>query len=151
MKTSRRTFLQSTALALTWGGLKLYAGHSHDPAVAPRPVPAHDFMLYVGTSFGAALLAGDAGALELLRSMVRPVAAPEVTAEKVRPRLMRGDGHSLLAVFNDTPRDQPARNHLPVEFKAATDIDSGNAIPISNHIVEFIVPNQDVKVLQLDA
>jgi hypothetical protein len=108
-------------------------------------------MLYVGTSFGAALLAGDAGAMELLRSMVWPVAVPEVTAEKVRPRLMRGDGHSLLAVFNDTVREQPASIRLPVEFKTAKDIHSGNAIPIRHNIVELTVPNEDVKVLQLDA
>src|ERR1700722_2539953 len=46
MKTSRRTFLQSSApaLALTWGALKLYAGHSDDAAIATRPVPAHDFI-----------------------------------------------------------------------------------------------------------
>ena len=45
MQTSRRTFLQSTApaLALTWGGLKLYAGHS-EAAGYIRPVPAHDFI-----------------------------------------------------------------------------------------------------------
>ena len=57
----------------------------------------------------------------------------------------------VLAVFNDTLRDQSASIRLPVEFKAARDIHSGNAIPIRNHTVEFTVPNQDVKVLQLDA
>jgi hypothetical protein len=46
MKTSRRTFLQSTApaIALTWGGLKLYAGNSDEAAGNIRPVPAHDFI-----------------------------------------------------------------------------------------------------------
>jgi hypothetical protein len=124
---------------------------SYGKPLAARKKVGKGEMLYVGTGFGAALLAGDAGALELLRSMVQPVAPPEVTADKVRPRLMRGDGHSLLAVFNDTVREQPASIRLPVEFKAAKDIHSGNAIPIRDHIVEFSVPNQDVKVLQLDA
>ena len=40
MKTSRRRFLQSTApaLALSWGGLKLYAGRTDQPAADVRPV-----------------------------------------------------------------------------------------------------------------
>jgi beta-galactosidase len=146
VRMTARTFL--TPIKLT--SAKQIASSYGKPLAARKKVGQGE-MQYVGTSFGAALLAGDAGALELLRSMVQPVAAPEVTAEKVRPRLMRGEGHSLLAVFNDTPRDQTARIQLPVEFKAARDIHSGNAIPIRSHIVELTVPNQDVKVLQLDA
>jgi hypothetical protein len=65
--------------------------------------------------------------------------------------LMRGEGHSLLAVFNDTPRDQTASIRLPDEFKAAKDIHSGNGIQIRNHVVGLTVPNQDVRVLRLDA
>ncbi len=145
IRMTARTYL--TPIKLT--SAKQIASSYVKPLAARKKIGQGE-MLYVGTGFGAALLANDAGATELLRSMVLPVAAPEVTAEKVRPRLIRGDGHSLLAVFNDTPRDQPAHIQLPVEFKAARDIHSGNAIPISNHIVEFTVPNQDVKVLQLD-
>ena len=67
---------------------------SYGKALAARKKVGQGEMLYVGTGFGAALLANDAGAIELLRSVVRPVAPAEVTGEKVRPRLMRGDGHS---------------------------------------------------------
>ena len=123
---------------------------SYGKPLAARKKVGQGEMFYVGTGLGAALLAQDPGALELLRSMVRSVAASEVTAEKVRPRLIRGESHSLLAVFNDTPRDQSARIQLPVEFKAAKDIHNGNAIPIRNQVVELTVPNQDVRVLQLD-
>jgi hypothetical protein len=146
VRMTTRTFL--TPIKLT--SARQIASSNGKPLGVRKKVGQGE-MLYVGTSFGAALLEGDAGAMELLRSMVRPVAEPEVTAEKVRPGLMRGEGHSLLAIFNDTPHDQPARIQLPVEFKAARDIHSGNAIPIRDHIVEFTVPNEDVKVLQLDA
>ena len=103
IRMTARTYL--TPIKLT--SAKQIASSYVKPLAARKKIGQGE-MLYVGTGFGAALLANDAGATELLRSMVLPVAAPEVTAEKVRPRLIRGDGHSLLAVFNDTPRDQPA-------------------------------------------
>ncbi len=46
MQTSRRTFLRSTApaIALTWGGLRLYSGHAEKRAINVRAVPAHEFI-----------------------------------------------------------------------------------------------------------
>ena len=105
---------------------------------------------YLGTSLGSALTTGDEGAMELLHAMIAPAAKPEVTAVNLRPRLMRGNGHSLLAVFNDSAQDRSGRIHLPDEFQSARDIHRGVAVPIHNHIVEIAVPDQDVVVLQLN-
>ena len=123
---------------------------SHGKPLGVRKKIGRGEMFYVGTSFGSALMAGDAGAMDLFRAIISPPAKPEVATTNVRPRLMRGNEQSLLAVFNDTPQDQSASIRLPAEFKAAKDIHGGNAIPIKDHVVEFTVPSQDVKVLQLD-
>jgi beta-galactosidase GanA len=146
VRMTARTYL--TPIKLT--SAKQIASSYGKPLGARKRVGQGE-MIYVGTCLGAALLASDAGALELLRSMVQPVAASEVTAEKVRPRLMRGEGHSLLAVFNDTVHEQTVSIRLPVEFQSAKNIHSGNVLPIRNHMVELTIPNQDVMVLQLDS
>jgi len=124
---------------------------SYGKPLAARKRVGQGEVFYIGTSLGGALLAGDAGALELFRALIGPAAKPEVTAEQVRPRLLRGNGRSLLAVFNDTPQDHSARIQLPAEFHAATDIHSGKPVAIADHKVALAVPSQDVVVLQLDA
>lgn len=106
-------------------------------------------VFYIGTSLGAALLACDEGAMELLRGVVGRAATPEVTSANLRPRLLRGESHSLLVIFNDTPQDQTARIQLPVEFRSAKDIHSGKASLVTDHNLEVEVPNEDVVVLQL--
>ena len=65
---------------------------------------------YIGTNLGASIAAGDDAGMELVRAIVNEVARPLVTADKVRPRLVEGDGRSLLMVFNDTIEDQTARH-----------------------------------------
>ncbi len=123
---------------------------SNGMPLGARKKVGHGEAFYIGTSFGAALLAGDAGALELFRTIIGLAAMPDVSAVNVRPRLIRGDSSSLLVVFNDNPQDQTARVHLPVEFKSAWNIHNGSSIPIRDHILEVAVPNEDVAVLKLD-
>jgi hypothetical protein len=87
--------------------------------------------------------------MRLLRTIVTGVVKPEVTGKTVRPRLIRGGGQALLAVFNDTPKDQSDRILLPPEYRGATDIHSGKEVVFERHSMLVTVPYQDVVVLRL--
>jgi len=105
---------------------------------------------YFGTNLGASIAAGNDGGIELLRAVITQVLKPPVTADKVRPRLMQGEKRSLLAIFNDTPRDQTANIKLPARFKKTTDLHSGGERPIVLGAVQVTVPYQDAMVLLLE-
>jgi beta-galactosidase GanA len=104
---------------------------------------------YFGTNLGARLEEDDPGAMQLIQTIVRRVAQPEVTATTLRPRLIRGNEKTMLALFNDTPQDQTARITLPVGFQKATDIYTGRDQAIDDGGVEVTVPYEDVMVLLL--
>jgi beta-galactosidase len=106
-------------------------------------------IFYFGTNLGARLEEQDAGATRLFESMLRRVATPEVTASTLRPRLVRGDGQSLLMVFNDSPQDQTARVEFPAGFKKATDIYTGKELAVYEGGIQITVPYEDVAVLLL--
>jgi beta-galactosidase GanA len=106
-------------------------------------------IFYFGTCLGGRLGENDPGAMRLLQTITRQVAKPEVTATTLRPRLVHGDGQSLLMVFNDTPQDQTARIELPPGFQMATDIYTTKEQAISGRGIEVAVPYEDVAVLLL--
>lgn len=105
---------------------------------------------YFGTNLGASIAAGHDGGIALLRAIVTKVVQPPVTADKVRPRLVTGEKHSLLVVFNDTPEDQTALIKLPARYRKATDLHSRAKRPVENNTVRLTVPYQDVVVLLLE-
>ena len=67
----------------------------------------------------------------------------------MRSRLIEGEKSSLLVVFNDTTRDQPANLKLPARYTKATDLLSRAERPVVNNAVQLTVPYQDVVVLVL--
>jgi hypothetical protein len=105
---------------------------------------------YVGTNLGASIAAGDERGIELLRAIITRVLRPRVTSEKVRPRLIEGEKHSLLTVFNDTAEDQAARIDLPTRYRRATDIHRQAELPVEANAIRITVPYQDVVVLLLE-
>jgi hypothetical protein len=106
---------------------------------------------YFGTSLGASINAGDDRGIELLRAVIWPVARPLVTAERLRPRLIRrGNGRALLAVFNDTVKEQFSRISLPPGFSRATDIHAEKPEAVTNGAIGIAVGHQDVRVLLLE-
>jgi len=68
----------------------------------------------------------------------------------VRPRLVEGEKHSLLVIFNDTPKDQAASLELPPRYKKATDLHGIVNRPIVSNAVQLTVPYQDAVVLRLE-
>ena len=105
---------------------------------------------YFGTNLGASIATGDGGGLEIVRAIVKSVLQPNVSAEKVRPRLIEGEKRSLLAVFNDGVTDQTATITVPARYTRATDLYSNQTQTIQANAVQVTVPFEDVSVLRLE-
>lgn len=105
---------------------------------------------YFGTNLGASIEGGDKNGIELLRAIVRQIAQPTVTSDKVRPRLVEGESRGLLMVFNDTTEDQTATITLPQKYVRATDIHEQRELTVEQHAVRVTVPYQSALVLRLE-
>jgi len=105
---------------------------------------------YLGTNLGASITAGNPGGIELLSSIIRGVVRPEVTAEKLRPRIIHGPQRSLLAVFNDTLEDQTSVLELPPQYHRVKDLYTDLEGPLADGRIRVTVPYQDVSVFLLD-
>jgi beta-galactosidase len=105
---------------------------------------------YLGTNVGASIAMGNDAGIDLLRAIITPAAPPAVSSTKLRPRLIEGPKRSLLAVFNDTPRDQTAGIGLPRRYHRATDIHSRRIQTWKYGVVQVSVPYEDVIVLLLE-
>ena len=105
---------------------------------------------YFGTNFGGSIAAGSDNGIEILRAIVTRVVQPKVTGGKIRPRLVEGERQSLLAIFNDTPRDQTSNIKLPSRYLKATNLHSEAPLPVVNNSVTLTVPYEDAVVLLLE-
>jgi len=105
---------------------------------------------YIGTNLGARIAAGDGAGMELVRAVVAAAAKPPVTADKLRPRLVTGQGRSLLVIFNDTSEDQTATIRIPQQYRRATDIHLSREVAVAQNAVRVTVPFESVSVLQLE-
>jgi hypothetical protein len=121
-----------------------------DMTVAATKKVGKGQVYYFGTNLGASITAGSDGGIELLRTIITKVVKPPVRGDKVRPRLVEGEKHSLLVIFNDTPKDQTASIGLPPRYKKATDLHSRVNRPIVSNTVQLTVPYQDAVVLRLE-
>ena len=107
-------------------------------------------VFYVGTNLGASIEGGDGNGIEMLRAIVNQMVQPEVSAKKLRPRLIRGPNRSLMAVLNDTAADQTEEIALPAGYRRATDIHSDRDLALQDQAVRITVPYEDVVVLLLE-
>ena len=115
-----------------------------------KPVGAGK-IYYFGTNLGASIAAGDAGGIEIIRTIVADTLHPRVScAGKLRPRLMEGGGRSLLAVFNMTDQPQTGSIRLPAGYHHARDIYSGKEFAVSANSLELTVPFREVGVFDLE-
>jgi beta-galactosidase len=105
---------------------------------------------YIGTNLGASITSGSHGGIDLIKAIVTSVVKPAVTAEGVRPRLVRSSHGCLLVVFNDTPEDQITTVHLPAGYRHATDLYSMQQRPVEGSAIRLAVSYQDVAVMRLE-
>jgi len=105
---------------------------------------------YFGTHVGLALAMADAGAMELIKSIVALHCQPKVRGSALRPRLIEGDGEALLAVFNNSRTQRLAdRIELPREYRQVQDIQAGERISPARGAIQLEVDPEDVRVLHL--
>jgi hypothetical protein len=123
---------------------------SFEHTVASRKQFEKGEVYYFGTNLGASITAGENGAIQLLRAIIWNKVQPEVTADKVRPRLIEGSSKSLLAVFNDTSQDQTSQVRLPSRYRKAMDLHRQVELPLAQGSLSITVPFEDVVVLLLE-
>jgi hypothetical protein len=98
---------------------------------------------------GSCIHQGDGGALAVVKAVIAAHTAPTVRGERLRPRLIQGDGEALLVVAN--PSSEPIQETLsiPHGYQSAEDVHSRLAVNIENDTVAVHVPQQDVTVIAL--
>ena len=105
---------------------------------------------YFGTNLGSAIATGDDSGIEMIRAIAGESAKPEVTADKLRPRLISGHRRSLLVVFNDSTEDQTANIAVPEQYRRATDIYLNREAAVTQSAIRITVPFQSVSVFLLE-
>ncbi|MFN8006899.1 MAG: beta-galactosidase trimerization domain-containing protein [Terriglobia bacterium] len=105
---------------------------------------------YIGTNLGASIAGGDDNGIELVRSILSRVVTPPVRGQKLRPRLIEGNGRGLLVVFNDAAEDQTDSLRLPAAYQRARDIHTQREVRIDQHSIQLTVPYESVVVLLLE-
>ncbi len=118
--------------------------------VAARKTVGRGQVYYFGTSLGSSISAGDDRGIELLRSVIWPVARPTVTAGSLRPRLIAGDKRALMIVVNDTPEEQTSRIVLPPNYSRAVDIHTEKTVQVAGNAIDLTIGHQSVTVLLLE-
>ena len=125
--------------------------HYRDLTVGAMKKVGKGQVYYMGTNLGASINEGDDAGIEFLRTVITNVLHPEVTAGKLRPRLIPGpSGRSLLVVVNDTLQDVTESIALPAHTRRATDIHTKKPVPLEKGGVSVSVPYEDAVVLLLE-
>ena len=130
-------------------GASVIAKYESTP-VATRKTLGRGQVFYIGTNLGASIEAGDPGGVELMRSILSPVVQPEVTADKVRPRLIVGTDRSLLVIVNESPRSEHASINLPGRYRRGLDLYTSREYSLEANSIEVVVPDESVSVLRLE-
>jgi len=104
---------------------------------------------YIGTNLGGSITTGNHGGVELLRGIITPAVRPDVTSDKLRPRLVPRSKRGL-AVFNDSPEDQTDQIALPSHYHRTTNIHSRDEILPGDNSIRMTVPFEDVAVHLLE-
>ena len=112
-------------------------------SVAAVKVVGRGQVYYFGTDLGAAIDEGDAGALDLVGSLLRRYAPANVTGDQLRPRILAGARGALLV------RDCREAVGIPDTYAQAVDLHSGEALPVRHGSLEVAVPHESAVVLRL--
>jgi beta-galactosidase GanA len=105
---------------------------------------------YFGTNLGASIESGDDAGLALVRSILKGIVQPAVSADKVRPRLIEGPTRGLLVVCNSGPEDESADIRVPSRYRKATDLYSNETHTVQDSNLRIVVPYEGVSVLRLE-
>ena len=105
---------------------------------------------YIGTYAGLALAAEDEPAMKVITTILSRHCRPTVRGRTLRPRLIEGDGESLLAVFNNSRTQRLAdRITLPPGFARAVDVHRDEPVLLDGGAISLEVDPEDVRVFHL--
>lgn len=123
----------------------------HGHTVGVRKQVGKGTVYYFGTNLGAVLARGNADALAMVRRIIHDVAPPEVAGDRLRPRLIASGHRALLTVFNEHPIAQDEDVRLSAGcWREASDLYSGETVPIAGNALRIRVPAEDVRVFSLE-
>jgi hypothetical protein len=117
--------------------------------VAARVNVGMGTIYYFGTNMGTCIHQGDRDALAVVKAVIAAHTAPVVRGERLRPRLIQGDGEALLIVANPSSESVQETLSVPHGYQSAADVHSRSVINLENDTVEVHVPQQDVTVIAL--
>ncbi|MBN1942532.1 MAG: beta-galactosidase [Phycisphaerae bacterium] len=105
---------------------------------------------YIGTYLGVGVYRRDPGAVELLTTLLRKHTQVPIRANRLRPRLMRGQNEAILAVFNDSrTQEQTETIEIPDEYRNATPVYEGQEIRFEKGKVTLTVAPEDACIVHL--
>ena len=115
----------------------------------------HDYgkgrFYYFGTYLGLALDKNITDAHALLCAILQEHTAPVISGDRLRPRLVSGEGAALLVVFNDHLTETVSEDlALPAGFGGAEDIVTGKKVAIEEGKVFLTVAAEDAVILRLE-
>jgi hypothetical protein len=87
--------------------------------------------------------------LAIVKAIIAAHTTPAVRGERLRPRLIQGDGEALLVVANPGTQTETETIQLPTAYRFAEDVHSNHAVEVSDQTIAIQVEAQDVTVIAL--
>lgn len=105
---------------------------------------------YFGTYMGLSIYRGNKDALEIVKDLIGRYATPEIKGQDLRPRLITGNGRTLLAVFNDDPYAEHSDTiRLPENVTKAVSLFTGEEATITDGCITLTLEGDDANVFEL--
>jgi hypothetical protein len=133
---------------ITVSSAEVIAKYEDTPVAAMKRI-GQGQVYYCGTNLGGSIQAGDPGGLQLISTILRRVVKAQVTADKLRPRLIEDGKQSLLVVVNDSVEDQTDSIALPPRYSRAINLYTKETQAINAGHIRTMVPFESVCVFGL--
>lgn len=105
---------------------------------------------YVGTYLGLGVYQQDPGAMELLTTLLRQHTTVPIRGRRLRPRLIRGEGEAILAVFNDSRTEEISEAvELPEGFRNAQAVYEEQNVQLADGRLTLTVAPEDACIVHL--
>jgi beta-galactosidase GanA len=124
-------------------------GRYGDLPVATRITLGKGRVYFLGTNLGAAVDAGDEGALALVRAIIGERVTSAVAGDRLRPRLIEGAERSLLVVVNESTEARTEEIRAPEHYRSAVDIYSDETREVIAGMLSASVDGESVSVYRL--
>ena len=125
-------------------------GSYNDMTVAAHHKYGKGEVWYFGTYLGISIHRGSTDALNAIKALISRYTNPEVKGSSLRPRLITGDGRTLLCVFNSDPYAEHSDEiKLPEGFTSAVSIFDEKAATVIDGTLKVTLEGDDAQVYEL--